>query len=615
MENKLVFISFSDENQDVAIRICQELEKHGIPCWIALRDIKGGEKYGDIIEKVITSCKVVILVYSEMSANSNWVSGEINVTFTENKEIIPFRIDNTPLKGQYRLMLAQKQCIDAFPDYKVKLPTLVDTVASILNLNLVKSEDNTNASNYLYVLEALSNYEIDYAFSELIKPALSGDELAKKIIVQISNYPSRLSKVNSCQFRIIKELANQGNSFAQYLTAQIHYINKQYDEMFKYAGMSAAQEDIYGLDLLGFCVGYGFGTDIDINKGNELVEQAAYKGNFIAKLFQARNLLYGWTLPKDEKRAISLIKQCCDAMIPESFSVLADAYELGLGVEKNFNKAAECYLKAIENGFPEAYRGLGTLYLYDKCKHKYRTEDFLKTGFSYLMKGAKLGIPRCLAAIAFCYQKGIFVKQDFNKSFVWYKRSAEAGYSMSFSSIGKMLYYGTGIECNKKEAWDWFQKGIAEEDGESYRMLGVACLEGNAYDNKTIHDGINYLWRSAFLLGGTSGSKSAMLLYDIYRTADFEETNFGRKFSKYENYSIIEDNKKAFKCIERAAKLGFDVEAIYIYGAMLVSASKYEYANELEGVKYLKVAARKGHVKATEFLKTLLEENPLLDIF
>lgn len=615
MKNKSVFISYSNKNKDIANRICQELEKHGILCWIAPRDIKGGEKYGDVIDKVIMSCKVVVLVYSKMSSLSNWVSGEVNVAFTENKEIIPFRIDETPLSGQNRIMLAQKQCIDAFPDYKVKLQTLVDTVGSILSLDMTKVEDYVSMPNYLHVLDALSNYEIDYAFSELIKPVLSGDELAKRIIAQIATYPSRLSKVDSCQFLIIKELADKDNSFAQYLTAQIHYINKQYDEMFKYANMSAEQEDIYGIDLLGFCLGYGFGTEIDIKRGNELVEQASYKGNFIAKLFQARNLLYGWTLPKEEKRAISLIKQCCEAMIPESFSVLADAYESGIGVEKDFDKAAEYYLKAIEYGYPEAYRGIGTLYLYDKSEHKYRTEDFLKEGFSYLMKGANLGIPRCLAAVAFCYQKGIFVKQDCHKSFFWFKRSAEAGHSMSFSSIGKMLYYGTEMVSDKKAAWEWFQKGAKEDDGESYRMLGVACLEGNAYDDKTILDGINYLWRSAFLLGGTSGCKSAMLLYDIYRTSDFEEKTFGHKFSQNEIlFNGEKDNRKAFRCLERAAKLGFDDEAIYIYGAMLTSSSEYEYMDELEGVKYLKMAAQRGHVKAAECLRTLLDENPLLDM-
>lgn len=584
-------------------------------CWIAPRDIKGGEKYGDVIDKVIMSCKVVVLIYSKTASISNWVSGEINVAFTENKEIIPFRIDETPLQGQNRVMLAQKQCIDAFPDYKVKIQTLIDTVGSILGIDMTQTEKYTDMPNYLPVIEALSNYEIDYAFSELIKPALSGDELAKKIITQISVYPSRLSKVYPYQFTVIKELADKGNSFAQYLTAQIHYIHKEYDEMFKYANMSAEQDDIYGIDALSVCYGYGFGTEIDIKKGNELMEQAAYKGNAIAKLFLARNLLYGWTLPKEEKRAISLIKQCCEAMIPESFSVLADAYELGIGVEKDFDKAAEYYLKAIEYGYPEAYRGIGTLYLYDKSEHKYRTRDCLKKGFSYLMKGAQLGIPRCLAVIALCYQKGIYVKQDDNKAFLWFKRSAEAGHSMSFSSIGKMLYYGNETVNNKKEAWEWFKKGAEKDDGESYRMLGIACLDGNSYEGKTILDGINYLWRSAFLLGGTPGCKSAMLLYDIYRTPDFEEKTFGHKFSTTETLclgDVEKNNSMAFKCLERAAKLGFDLESVYIYGAMLTCTS--EYANELEGVKYLKKAAQKGHVKANEFLKVLFEENPLFDI-
>ena len=49
---------------------------------------------------------VVVIIFSETSSTSSWVKGELNIAFEEQKTIIPFRLDSTPLKGQNRLILA-----------------------------------------------------------------------------------------------------------------------------------------------------------------------------------------------------------------------------------------------------------------------------------------------------------------------------------------------------------------------------------------------------------------------------------------------------------------------------------------------------------------------------
>lgn len=127
--NHDVFISYSSQDMEAAQAICHVLEQNEIRCWMAPRNIPPGSDYGDVIDEAIKSCKAVVILYSEKAASSPWVTGELNVAFEEQKTIIPFRLDKTPLKGQTRVMLNQRHWIDAYPDYKTKFNDLVKAVA------------------------------------------------------------------------------------------------------------------------------------------------------------------------------------------------------------------------------------------------------------------------------------------------------------------------------------------------------------------------------------------------------------------------------------------------------------------------------------------------------
>lgn len=129
MRNHDVFISYSSRDMEAAQAICHVLEQNEIRCWMAPRNIPPGSDYGDVIDEAIKSCKAVVILYSEKAASSPWVTGELNVAFEEQKTIIPFRLDKTPLKGQTRVMLNQRHWIDAYPDYKTKFNDLVKAVA------------------------------------------------------------------------------------------------------------------------------------------------------------------------------------------------------------------------------------------------------------------------------------------------------------------------------------------------------------------------------------------------------------------------------------------------------------------------------------------------------
>lgn len=130
--NHDIFISYSSKQKSVADSVCHYLEENGFKCWMAPRDIPVGSDYGDLIEEAIKTSKVVVLVFSQAASISKWVKGEINVAFTEDKPILPFRIDETEIKGGFRVMLNQMHWIDAFPQYADRLPDLLKSICGFL---------------------------------------------------------------------------------------------------------------------------------------------------------------------------------------------------------------------------------------------------------------------------------------------------------------------------------------------------------------------------------------------------------------------------------------------------------------------------------------------------
>ena len=137
-----VFISYSSQNMDTAQAICHVLEQNNIRCWMAPRNIPPGSDYGDVIEEAIKACKVVVVIFSETAATSQWVKGELNIAFEEQKIIIPFRLDKTPLKGQNRVILNKTHWIDAYPDYKTKFNDLVNAVAQAIGKEITLEKEH-----------------------------------------------------------------------------------------------------------------------------------------------------------------------------------------------------------------------------------------------------------------------------------------------------------------------------------------------------------------------------------------------------------------------------------------------------------------------------------------
>jgi hypothetical protein len=109
-----VFISYANADRATAVRICERLERAGISCWIAPRDIdEGSESWAASIDEAIERARVFVLVYTASSNASVHVHREVKLASDSRTIVIPFRIDDVPLDPTLRYLLALPQWLDA----------------------------------------------------------------------------------------------------------------------------------------------------------------------------------------------------------------------------------------------------------------------------------------------------------------------------------------------------------------------------------------------------------------------------------------------------------------------------------------------------------------------
>jgi TolB-like protein len=107
-----VFISYASHDADAANSICEFLERHGLSCWLAPRDVKPGAQYADAIVGAINDAKTVVLVLSGSAVASSHVGREVERAASKHKQIISFRMDATPLSRALEYFLGESQWID-----------------------------------------------------------------------------------------------------------------------------------------------------------------------------------------------------------------------------------------------------------------------------------------------------------------------------------------------------------------------------------------------------------------------------------------------------------------------------------------------------------------------
>ena len=97
-------------------------------------------------------------------------------------------------------------------------------------------------------------------------------------------------------------------------------------------------------------------------------------------------------------------------------------YFEGKDVEQDYGKAAECFLKAANQGHANAQRYLGYMYYHGKGVE----QDYGKAA-EYWRKAAEQGIAVAQFNLGYVYDSGEGVEQDYAKAAEWFEKAAEQG--------------------------------------------------------------------------------------------------------------------------------------------------------------------------------------------
>jgi hypothetical protein len=108
-----VFLSHSAQNREVADAVCAALEKAGIRCWVAPRDVRPGRSFPGEITRAIQQSKVMLLIFSGHSNNSEQVLREVQLATDSRLPIIRFRIEDVALTDDLRYFLSTPHWLDA----------------------------------------------------------------------------------------------------------------------------------------------------------------------------------------------------------------------------------------------------------------------------------------------------------------------------------------------------------------------------------------------------------------------------------------------------------------------------------------------------------------------
>ncbi|KAJ3192113.1 Leucine-rich repeat serine/threonine-protein kinase 2 [Irineochytrium annulatum] len=221
----------------------------------------------------------------------------------------------------------------------------------------------------------------------------------------------------------------------------------------------------------------------DIPEAVELLMMAAEDGEKDAVVLLAGYWLEEgckYVAEKEFELAAALFRQSSDAGLIDAKVSLANLYDEGTGVLRDYAAAAKLFAEAAEAGNSAAMLKMG-LYYETGCGVK----GNFKTAAKFYTRAAKLGNVEAKRRLGECHRKGWGVQRDYGQAVKLFSEAAHAGDAVAKYLLGRCYQHGFGIGENKDvsadlcvEAAKLFKDLVASGSAEAQHYLGMCYEEG-----------------------------------------------------------------------------------------------------------------------------------------
>ncbi len=184
-----------------------------------------------------------------------------------------------------------------------------------------------------------------------------------------------------------------------------------------------------------------------------------------------------------KRMAKELLKYCSENNDIWAQIKLGDMYLDGIGVEKDLNKAAECYEKTASQDCETARKKLLRLY-YLMGNNYYSSKDYVKA-FEYYKKSSELNNFDAQIKLGDLYCSGIGVEKNFSKAAEWYEKASGLNSAIAHKKLFDM-YYQMGEdyykEHNFEKAKEYYEKAAENDNAHAQIKLGDMYLGGDGVE-------------------------------------------------------------------------------------------------------------------------------------
>ena len=403
-----IFISHASKDQKVATSICTALEARGSKCWIASRDVQPGENFQEAIVRAIRESRVMLLVFSAHSNNSDEIKKELVLAGQNKLVVIPLRVEDVKPSDAFSYELATRQWINMFDDWERSLEQLVAQISKTIS-----SEAQPSAAGMTAPVSTLAPPMPTRARPRRwLVPAVALSAVVLAVAVGATAYlfwaqtpPSSSPPVSP------REAFEKGVEADR---------RRQFTEALGWYRKAADQGDAEARVRVGNMYRMGLGVQQDYAEALRVYRLAADQGN------------------------------------PNAQNALAYMYQQGFGVKQDYAEAARLLHLSANQGNAAAQFELGALYE----KGLGVDQDSAEAGRLYRLSAAQ-GNPHGENALGVMYARGLGVKQDYAEAARLFRLAADQGNPTAQFDIGRLYELGQGVPQDRDQAVGWYRKAAA----------------------------------------------------------------------------------------------------------------------------------------------------------
>jgi hypothetical protein len=124
-----LFSSYAHKDMEAVFKLLKKLDRDRYRIWYD-EGIEPGNEWPEVVGNAVIGCTQFIVFMSPAAADSRNVRNEVNLAFTEDKEIIVVYLKKTDLSSGMKLQIGTVQFVN---QYELSERELYDKLTEVLN--------------------------------------------------------------------------------------------------------------------------------------------------------------------------------------------------------------------------------------------------------------------------------------------------------------------------------------------------------------------------------------------------------------------------------------------------------------------------------------------------